>query len=122
MATKRKLITLPSPTSEEALQLMVIADRAMLKFRGQGDELESALGMLFVGRRYGWKVLYLVHSKRTVAKYEAILGIDVREFFPETGPLTPRSMGFRVSEVIGNFWKAVSGEVKVPGRRQLDDG
>ena len=122
MPAKRKAVALPSPTADEAKALLDVADRAMVNYRGQGDELESALGMLLLGRRYGWRVIYLLHSKRTVSKYEAILGINVREFFPETGPLTHRSMGYRVAEVIGNFWKTVSGEVKVPGRREFDDG
>jgi hypothetical protein len=118
----KKAPSLPAPTAEEALTLLKIADQAMLKFRGQGDEIESALGMLLIGRRYGWRVIYLLHSKRTVSKYESLLGINVREFFPETGPLTYRSIGFRVSQVVGSFWKAVSGEVKVTGRREFDDG
>lgn len=122
MPAKRKGVGLPSPTAEEAKAVLGIADRAIANFRGQGDELESALGMLLLGRRYGWRVIYLLHSKRTVSKYESILGIDVREFFPDVGPMTHRSIGYRVSEAIGNFWKAVSGEVKVQGRRQFDDG
>lgn len=32
-----------------------------------------------VGFHFGWKVLYLVHSKRTIKKYEAMLGIKVTE-------------------------------------------
>jgi len=119
---EKKAVALSSPTAEEAKTLLQIADKAMTNFRGQGDELESALGMLLLGRRYGWRVLYLLHSKRTVGKYERILGISVRESFPEVGPLTRRSMGYRVSEAIGKFWKAVSGEVKVQGRREFDDG
>jgi len=122
MAAKRKAVALPSPNADEAKALLEIADRAMSNFRGQGDELERALGMLLLGRRYGWRVVHLLHSKRTVAKYEGILGINVRESFPEVGPLTRRSMGYRVSEAIGNFWKAVSGEVRVAGRREFDDG
>ena len=122
MPGTRASIGLPATSPQRAAEVIAIADRAMVKFRGQGDELESALGMLLLGRRYGWRVVYLLHSKRTVRKYEGILGISVRKFFNETGPLTDRSVGYRVAEAIGNFWKAVSGELKIERRREFDEG
>lgn len=45
----------------------------------------------------GWKVLVLVHIKRTIRKYEEILGIDVRELFAEEGPSAMRSIGYQAS-------------------------
>lgn len=86
-----------------------IAKRANKEFRGQLPELESAIGMLYLGQVYGWKVLYLTHSKATVRKYEKILGITVREAFPEIGPDAHRSMGFKLAQKFSNFWKLVSG-------------
>ena len=57
-------------------------DRAAANFTGGADELESAIGMYVLGRHFGWRVLYIIHSKKTVAKYEQILDIEVRkEFF-----------------------------------------
>ena len=29
--------------------------------------------MYMIGRHFGWKVLYLIHTKKTIAKYEGIL-------------------------------------------------
>ena len=69
--------------------------------------------MYVLGRHVGWKVLYLVHSKRTVPKYEAILGINVREEFADAGPEAERSLGYRAAQVLSNFWKVVSGETKL---------
>lgn len=106
-------------SSEEAEDLIKIVNRASVKYTGLIDELEKAIGMLFVGRQVGWKVLVLVHNKRTIRKYEDILGIKVREFFPEEGPLTRKSLGYKMAEKLGSFWKAVSGEVKIENRREL---
>ena len=89
--------------------LIEIADAATKSFSGQFHELESAIGMLFTGRQLGWKVLYLVHSKATIRKYESILGIKVREFFPEVGPLANKSLGWRIAQKLSNFWKEVTG-------------
>lgn len=93
-------------------QLHEIERQAFARFTGQFDELEAAFGMLHLGDHVGWKPLILIHNKRTIRKYEDILGIDVREFFPPEGPSVERSIGYSIAKKIGNFWKAVSGEIK----------
>lgn len=98
---------------EEAKRRHDVMDEAILNFAGNLDELEGALGMYMLGRHMGWKVLYLIHSKKTVAKYEKILGISVREEFePETVD-SRRSLAYQAVQKISNFWKAVSGEEKL---------
>lgn len=103
---------LTPPSSERAIQLYDIEREAFARFTGQFDELEAAIGMLHIGDHIGWKPLVLIHNKRTIRKYEEILGISIREFFPEEGPSADRSIGYTVSKKIGSFWKAVSGELK----------
>lgn len=93
-----------------------VFDKAIHNFHGTIDELESAIGLFVLGRHMGWKVLYIVHSKKTVKKYEEILGISVREEFPEEGPEASRSMGYTIAKTFSNFWKVVSGEEKVDRR------
>ena len=100
-------------TPDEAQRMSALFDRAVDRFVGNLDELESALGMYVLGRHVGWKVLYVLHSKRTVKKYEDILGIVVREEFPEEGPEALRSVGYKIAKTFSNFWKVVSGEEKV---------
>lgn len=107
-------------TEEQMRLLREIEENAIADFKGQLDELESALGMLRMGHHFGWKVLYLIHSKRTVRKYEEILNIKIREIFPETGPSTYRSYGYNLAEKFSNFWKIVSGDIKIPDRRKVE--
>ena len=109
----KKRIHAPPLAADDAARMFDVIDRATHNYRGFLDELESALGMYVLGRHVGWKVLYLVHSKKTVAKYESILGIRVREEFPEVGPEADRSLAFRAARALSNFWKVVSGEVKL---------
>lgn len=99
----------PTPKTLTSAALVEIADRAAVRFKGQFTELESAIGMLFIGRLFGWKVLYLVHSKATIRKYESILGESVRELFPEVGEYASKSVGFRLSQKFTSFWKLVNG-------------
>ena len=52
---------------------------------------------------------------------EEILGISVREFFPEEGPIAMRSLGYSIATELGNFWKVLSGDIPVEDRRELAD-
>lgn len=107
----------PSARSDE---LVCLINDAFDRFSGSIDDFEKAVGMLMIGDYVGWKVLVLVHNKRTIRKYEEILDINVREFFPEEGPVAMRSLGYEIAKKLGNYWKAVSGDVPIENRRELD--
>lgn len=109
---QKNLHRLTPHNAERAVELYDIERNAFAKFTGIFDELEAAIGLLHIGDQVGWKPLVLIHNKRTIRKYEDILGINIREFFPEEGPSAERSMGYTIAKKIGNFWKAVSGELK----------
>lgn len=109
---QKNLHALASFNRERIEKLHEIERQAIASFSGQFDELEAALGMLHLGDHLGWKPLVLIHNKRTIRKYEEILGINIREFFPDEGPSAHRSIGYTIAKKIGNFWKAVSGEIK----------
>jgi hypothetical protein len=120
MVNPAKSIPLPAVSPKEAQDLIRQLDQVTKDFKGQLDELESAIGMYMVGRLVGWKVLVLIHNKRTIRKYEEILGgINIREIFPEEGPFAHKSVGLEIAKKLGNFWKVVSGEQKVEERREL---
>ena len=95
--------------------LALIERKIAKEFKGQINELEGAIGMLFVGRRVGWKIVMLMHDRKTVKKYEKILGIKVQEEFEPIGSYANRSVAYRAMQKITSFWKAVKGEI--PGVR-----
>jgi hypothetical protein len=112
-------LTRLKPLSAEKLkQLQEIELRAIAKFYGNLDELESALGFLRLGFQYGWKVLAILHSKKTFKKYEQILEISARELFPEETPSSDRSMGYSFAKKIKKFWQVVNGEEKFERKRE----
>lgn len=120
MASQKRKRKIPPTTADEAKRLVDLLDDAILRYRGKADELEQAIGFYFVGRHVGWRPLLIVHNKRTIRKYEEILGVDIRTEFPEVGEDADRSLGYRVARQLSNFWKAVSGEEKIPARRDLE--
>jgi hypothetical protein len=128
--SRRSATALNKPNRKVAISSLSPADAAALSrrldevahnFKGQFDELENALGMMILGRLMGWKVLVLIHNKRTIRKYEEILGIDVRKEFPEDGPLAYKALAYDFIKKAGEFWKGVSGDIKIPERRTLDN-
>lgn len=104
----------PLPDKEQALERFALMDKAIRQTGLQIDELESALGMYMVGFHFGWKVLHVIHSKKTIAKYETILGIKVRDAFPEYGPDADRTNAYKIIQSVSNFWKLVSGDERSP--------
>jgi len=103
-------------------EIVTITQRALKNYRGVYDSLSGAIGYLFAGRHYGWRVMFLVHSRATVAKYEGILGIKSREVFPEETEFSHRSLAFRLLGHATNFWKAVKGETPGIRSKQIDEG
>lgn len=103
----------PIPTTDQAVERYNFLDAAIRRPGPfQLDELESALGMYVLGFHVGWRVLYIIHSKKTIRKYEDLLGIKVAETFPEYGPDADRTNAYTIIQGVSNFWKAVSGEEK----------
>jgi hypothetical protein len=105
----------PLPQSFTDKQLVELIDKAIKSYAGSSETLAKAIGFLMIGRRFGWRVMFLIHRQSTVKNYEAILGIDSREVMPEEGPEARRSVAYNALKHVSNFWKAVKGEI--PGVR-----
>jgi hypothetical protein len=118
--TAKNLQKLAPPSPKRQKELDEIQRQAIARFRGQLTTLESALGMLQMGDHLGWRVLAIVHSPRTLKKYEEILGIKVKEFFPEEGPSADRNAGYLAARKLSNFWKAVTGETKIEDKQKFE--
>jgi len=88
-----------------------IIDEVSVKFKGQLNDLEGAIGALLVGRHLGWRPLYLMHDRKKIKKYEDILGVDFREVLPEIGEKATKSIAWGAFQKFNNFWKAVNGNI-----------
>lgn len=127
MAVKHIPWKTPRATASEAQERYAFIEDAIHRLPSGKygiDEIESALGMYHLAHHFGWKVLYFVHSKKTMRKYEEILGIKLSEHFPEYGEDAPRTNAYKIIQSVSNFWKLVSGDEKSPldlDKRQLTD-
>lgn len=118
---RTNLLKMPSRTFERESELLRIEREAFASYQGIFDDLELALGILRTGDYLGWRPLVLIHNKRTIRKVEEILGITIREFFPPEGKCALRSNGYKIAKQLTNFWKAVSGDIKIEDRRDIGD-
>jgi hypothetical protein len=101
---------MPLPMTDQ--EILALIDKAVDQFDGNLDELESAVGMLMLGRHYGWRVILLIHSPNTIREYLKILGLkNLREVLPEVGVLAHRSTAWRLVDGTKNFWKVVRGQL-----------
>jgi hypothetical protein len=96
-----------------------IIKEATFNFKGDAKTLESAIGAIFIGQIYGWRVLRMMHGSNTYVLYEKLLNIKFNEVCPDKGPLSQRSLGLAIADKLGGFWKVVTG--KVPGRSPIVD-
>ena len=116
MKRPRLLPYLPPETEETVVQ------RAS-EYRGHCATLAGALGALAFGQLYGWKAVWLVHSRGTIKSYEEALGISFRDHMPDRTELSTRIVGIRWADELGKFWAVVKGEVSVPGgKARMNDG
>lgn len=100
-------------------QLLKIAHEAVQYYSGDVDSLNAAVGFLFTGYYFGWRFIVLAHDKKTIRKYELILDIKVRESFGEFGEFSSRSPGLNEAMEHSNFWKCVSGDIKISERKTI---
>lgn len=92
-------------------ELVALIDKSIMKFRGNSEELENAIGAFMLGRKTGWRPLFLIHSPKSIRKYETILNIAFRDVMPEVGDKAKHSIAWKISRTVTNFWKLVKGEI-----------
>jgi len=90
-------------------QLSNQIESIVTEYTGSVHDLYSAIGVLAVGDKLGWRVLRMTLSRRSYAKYQKILGMDFKLVFPEEGLHARKSVGLDISKKLNNFWNVVKG-------------
>lgn len=81
--------------------------------------LEGAVGALFLGQNYGLKILRLLHSAKTLRKYEQFLGASFEELIPQHGQYIDRSLAWNLIQGTRHYWDVVSHKVKLDVDKRL---
>jgi len=90
-------------------EFMDFSKKLSNEYKGQMDVLYSALGVLLVGRMYGWKVMRLTTSSTTYRKYQKVLGINFKDELEDLGELSHKSVGLDIVNRLYDFWDVIKG-------------
>ena len=77
-------------------------------FRGQIDDLSQAVGLMVLGRLFGWRVMRLVSSRRCWSVTTKLFG-DPKDLLPERGRYAHKSLGLMISDRLGAYWDFIRG-------------
>jgi hypothetical protein len=78
------------------------------EFKGQIPELYQMVGMVIVGRLFGWRVVRLTSSPRSWKNLNRWFG-DPKELMPERGRLAYKSLGLKIVDTLGDYWDFIKG-------------
>lgn len=89
-------------------ELMKKIEEIVKDYSGELDHLYEAIGMVVVGRLFGWRVMRLVSSRRCWMLSCKIFG-DLKEFLPERGRYAHKSKGLELVDRLGGYWDFIRG-------------
>lgn len=80
------------------------------EFSGQLDDLYAVVGMIVVGRLFGWKVMRLVSRRGHWALAAKLFG-DPKTLMRERGVLAHKSVGLKICDECGKYWEVIQGVI-----------
>lgn len=103
-------------TDEELIKKI---DEVSLSFTGQFDDLSQIVGMVVMGRLYGWRVVRLVHSRRSWTLACNYFG-DLKDILDEEGrpEYVRKSVGFALVKNVAQYWEIVKGHIAIPHKER----
>lgn len=90
-------------------ELMNEIDKVSTKFHGQIDDLYKAVGMIIIGRLFGWKVMRLASPRSTWVKATELFG-DPKLLMKPEEKLAYKSFALNLIKGTTEFWDYVRGD------------
>lgn len=79
-------------------------------YSGNARKLEAAIGAYVIGQMYGWRTIYMIHTQEHCRELEEIIGGRFVDLCEERTSLTGRSVGIRLADQLGSFWRVAKGK------------
>lgn len=83
-------------------------------FQGQIPDLYQMIGIVIVGRLFGWRVVRLTASRRMWTMVMKSFG-DPKIWMPERGRLAYKSTGLKTVDELGGYWDVIRGSASRDG-------
>lgn len=82
-----------------------LVSKVCSEFKGSSNDLVDAVGLVVVGRLYGWRVMRLISTRKAWADSNALFGdLKGAEIIPERGVLAYKSVGLAIADKVGKYW------------------
>ena len=94
-------------------ELMAMIDDKVGNYHGDISYLYEAIGMVVVGRLFGWRVMRLVSSGRCWTLACKLFGDLKEELLPE-GKYYKKSAGMRLIDQFGDYWEIIKRHKSMP--------
>ena len=102
--------------------LLEKVDEVIVQFRGQIDDLSGAVGLVMLGRMFGWRVVRLTLPRRTWATATKLFDCDLKQLLPERGRYAHKSLGLNIVDQIGGYWDFIRGTkdaIPIQNRKEM---
>jgi hypothetical protein len=94
-------------------ELMVKIEELTKGYKGDISYFYEAVGMVVVGRLFGWRVIRLVSSGRSWMLACKLFG-DLKEVLPERGFYAYKSVGLELIDNLGEYWEVIKRHKTMP--------
>lgn len=98
-------------------EMLEIIDQVSGGFKGQLDDLYKVVGMIVMGRLFGWRVVRLVSTPVLWKKANQLFG-DPKELMPERGKYAHKSIGLKIVDELGQYWDVIKGKSPLPAEQK----
>jgi len=87
-------------------ELMDEIEKVTKAYKGDISHLCEAVGMIVIGRLFGWRVMRLVSGRRVWSDATKLFG-DPKLLMQEKEVCYPKSVGAAIVDKMGNYWEVV---------------
>lgn len=94
-------------------ELMIKIEEATKDYKGDISHLYEAVGMIVVGRLFGWRVMRLVSARRTWADATKLFG-DPKMLMREREKYWQKSLGLKAVDLMGDYWEVIKRHKSMP--------
>lgn len=88
-------------------------DEVTKGYKGDISHLYEAVGMIVIGRLFGWRVMRLTSGRRVWSDATKLFG-DPKELMEEKGRYYEKSVGAAIVDKMGNYWEVVKRHQVMP--------
>lgn len=94
-------------------ELMQKIDEVTKNYKGDISHLYEAVGMIVIGRLFGWRVMRLATPGRTWVDAKKLFG-DPKGLMEEKERYYYKSLGAKVVDKMGNYWDVIKRHHSMP--------